>query len=65
MQRRQEEKKKTQGAKQAGECIKLKFLSKAVKKLTAFQGGSQAIHAQQLPGLKALSFLTGNGPRTQ
>lgn len=58
MQRRQG--KKTQGKKLVGECIKQKFLSKAVDKLTAFLGGSQAIHAQKLPGLTLLTFLTGN-----
>lgn len=50
-----------QGTKQAGECIKLKFLSKAVK-LTTFQAGNQTIHPQQLPRLIALTFLTGNRP---
>lgn len=57
-----EKKKKKHGTKQAGECIKLKFLSKAVGKLTTFQGGNQAIHAQQQPGLIALTFLTGKRP---
>lgn len=55
-------KKKKQGTKQAGECVKLKFLSKAVEKLTTFQAGNQAIHPQQLPRLIALTFLTGNRP---
>lgn len=54
--------KKKQGTKEVGECIKLKFLSKAVERLTTFQGGNQAIHPQQLPQLTALTFLTGNRP---
>jgi len=41
--------KKKQGTKQVGECIKLKFLSKAVEKLTTFQGGNQAIHPSSYP----------------
>lgn len=34
-----------------------------MEKLTAFQGGNQAIHAQQLPKLQALTFLIGNRPQ--
>lgn len=33
-----------------------------MEKLTALQGGNQAIHAQHLSRLKALTFLIGNRP---